>query len=134
MAWLRDHEDKLLDYFSARNSVPAYLFKKYDDLVSLGKDLYLVYTHETLGPIMKKEYEEAVAQAFREILGPDYHLYISLEAMEGAQEAQPVTPPEPVPQPGLRPEEKKEPADPVGPSTPLDKIKAVFPEDSLHIE
>lgn len=134
MAWLRDHEDKLLDYFSARNSVPAYLFKKYDDLVSLGKDLYLVYTHETLGPIMKKEYEEAVAQAFREILGPDYRLYISLEAMEGAQEAQPVTPPEPIPQPGLRPEEKKEPADPVGPSTPLDKMKAVFPEDSLHIE
>ena len=134
MAWLRDHEDKLLDYFSARNSVPAYLFKKYDDLVSLGKDLYLVYTHETLGPIMKKEYEEAVAQAFREILGPDYRLSISLEAMEGTQEAQPVTPPEPVPQPGLRPEEKKEPADPVGPSTPLDKMKAVFPEDLLHIE
>lgn len=134
MAWLRDHEDKLLDYFSARNSVPAYLFKKYDDLVSLGKDLYLVYTHETLGPIMKKEYEEAVAQAFREILGPDYRLYISLEAMEGAQEAQPVTPPEPVPQPGLRSEEKKEPADLVGPSTPLDKMKAVFPEDLLHIE
>lgn len=120
MAWLRDHEDKLLDYFSARNSVPAYLFKKYDDLVSLGKDLYLVYTHETLGPIMKKEYEEAVAQAFREILGPDYRLYISLEAMEGT--------------PADRPEKKKEPADPVGPSTPLDKMKAVFPEDLLHIE
>ncbi|MDD7733052.1 MAG: DNA polymerase III subunit gamma/tau [Firmicutes bacterium] len=134
MAWLRDHEDKLLDYFSARNSVPAYLFKKYDDLVSLGKDLYLVYTHETLGPIMKKEYEEAVAQAFREILGPDYRLFISLEAMEGAPEAQPVTPPEPVSRPEPQPEEKKEPADPVGPSTPLDKMKAVFPEDLLHIE
>ena len=134
MAWLRDHEGELLDYFSARNSVPAYLFKKYDDLVSLGKDLYLVYTHETLGPIMKKEYEEAVGQAFREILGPDYRLYISLEAMEGAQEAQPVTPPEPAPQPKTQPEEKKEPADPAGPSTPLDKMKAVFPEDLLHIE
>lgn len=134
MAWLRDHEDKLLDYFSARNSVPAYLFKKYDDLVSLGKDLYLVYTHETLGPIMKKEYEEAVAQAFREILGPDYRLSISLEAMEGAPEAQPVTPPEPVSRPEPQPEEKKEPADPVGPSTPLDKMKAAFPEDLLHIE
>ncbi|WP_019133838.1 DNA polymerase III subunit gamma/tau [Kallipyga massiliensis] len=134
MAWLRDHEDKLLDYFSARNSVPAYLFKKYDDLVSLDKDLYLVYTHETLGPIMKKEYEEAVAQAFREILGPDYRLSISLEAMEGAQEAQPVTLPEPAPQTSPRPEEKKEPADPVGPSTPLDKMKAVFPDDLLHIE
>lgn len=134
MAWLRDHEDKLLDYFSARNSVPAYLFKKYDDLVSLGKDLYLVYTHETLGPIMKKEYEEAVAQAFREILGPDYRLYISLEAMEGAPADRPISQPEPVPQPKLRLEKKKEPADPVGPSTPLDKMKAVFPEDLLHIE
>ena len=134
MAWLRDHEGELLDYFSSRNSVPAYLFKKYDDLVSLGKDLYLVYTHETLGPIMKKEYEEAVAQAFREILGPDYRLYISLEAMEGAQEAQPATPPEPAPQTSPCPEEKKEPADSVGPSTPLDKMKAVFPEDLLHIE
>lgn len=134
MAWLRDHEEKLLDYFSARNSVPAYLFKKYDDLVSLGKDLYLVYTHETLGPIMKKEYEEAVAQAFREILGPDYRLYISLEAMEGAPANRPISQPEPVPQPKLQPEKKKEPADPVGPSTPLDKMKAVFPEDLLHIE
>lgn len=134
MAWLRDHEDKLLDYFSARNSVPAYLFKKYDDLVSLGKDLYLVYTHETLGPIMKKEYEEAVAQAFREILGPDYRLSISLEAMEGTPADRPVSQPEPVFQPSPRSEEKKEPADPVGPSTPLDKMKAVFPEDLLHIE
>ena len=134
MAWLRDHEGELLDYFSARNSVPAYLFKKYDDLVSLGKDLYLVYTHETLGPIMKKEYEEAVAQAFREILGLDYRLYISLEAMEGAPADWPISQPEPVFQPSPRPEEKKEPADPVGPSTPLDKVKAVFPEDLLHIE
>lgn len=134
MAWLRDHEDKLLDYFSARNSVPAYLFKKYDDLVSLGKELYLVYTHETLGPIMKKEYEEAVAQAFREILGPDYRLSISLEAMEGTPADRPISQPEPVFQPSPRSEEKKEPADPVGPSTPLDKMKAVFPEDLLHIE
>lgn len=134
MAWLRDHEDKLLDYFSARNSVPAYLFKKYDDLVSRGKDLYLVYTHETLGPIMKKEYEEAVAQAFREILGPDYRLSISLEAMEGTPGDRPISQPEPVSRPSHQPEEKKEPADPVGPSTPLDKMKAVFPDDLLRIE
>ncbi|WP_053942544.1 DNA polymerase III subunit gamma/tau [Kallipyga gabonensis] len=137
LAWLRDHEGEILDNFSARNSVPAYLFKKYDDLVALGKDLYLVYTHETLGPIMKKEYEGPVAQVFREILGPDYTLHISLEMMEGVQKdrsAREKKGSAPSPRPLSRPEEKKEPADPVGPSTPLDKIKAVFPEDLLRIE
>lgn len=117
MAWLRAHDQALSDYMTEKNSVPIYLFRKYDSLVAVGKDLYLVYTHEILGPIMQKQYEEAVAEAFRSILGPDYSLHISLEAVEAPKEGK-----------------KKAPAEVKDSPGPLDKIKSVFPEDILQID